>query len=79
MHDYNPAAAEGAIRRTAEVIARRDVNAVEKALQKLREDADGGQNTMPAMMEAVRAYATIGEITAALKEVFGEFSEPVNI
>jgi methylmalonyl-CoA mutase N-terminal domain/subunit len=32
---------------------------------------------MPAMLEAVRAYATVGEITGVLKEVFGEFKEPV--
>jgi methylmalonyl-CoA mutase N-terminal domain/subunit len=32
---------------------------------------------MPAMMDAVRAYATLGEITKTLKGVFGEFKEPV--
>ena len=79
LHPYNPQQADESIRRTAEVIARRDTEVVEKTLQRLREDASSGQNTMPAMMEAVRAYATIGEITAALKEVFGEFSEPVNL
>ena len=79
LHPYNPQQADESIRRTAEVIARRDTEVVEKTLQRLREDASSGQNTMPAMMEAVRAYATIGEITATLKEVFGEFSEPVNL
>jgi methylmalonyl-CoA mutase N-terminal domain/subunit len=32
---------------------------------------------MPAMLQAVRAYATVGEITGVLKQVFGEFREPV--
>jgi methylmalonyl-CoA mutase N-terminal domain/subunit len=34
---------------------------------------------MPYLIEAVRHYATLGELTALLKEVFGEFREPVNI
>ena len=34
---------------------------------------------MPAAFEAVRAYATLGEMTAVMKEVFGEFSEPVRL
>ena len=32
---------------------------------------------MPAVIEAVKAYATVGEITAVLKEVYGEYQEPV--
>ena len=34
---------------------------------------------MPAILEATRAYATIGEITQVLREVFGEFREPVTL
>ena len=34
-------------------------------------------NLMPAIMQAVTAYATVGEITAVLKEVFGTYQEPV--
>ncbi len=79
LHEYNSAAAEDAIRRTAEVIARRDSNAVKAALEKVRNAASSDQNLMPSLMEAVRAYATIGEITGVLKDVFGKFPEPVNL
>jgi methylmalonyl-CoA mutase N-terminal domain/subunit len=34
---------------------------------------------MPAILEAVRAYATLGEINGALKDVFGEHKEPVKV
>ena len=34
---------------------------------------------MPHVMEAVRAYATVGEMTSVLKDVFGEFEEPVGL
>jgi methylmalonyl-CoA mutase N-terminal domain/subunit len=34
---------------------------------------------MPYLIEAVKQYATLGEMTALLKEVFGEFREPVSI
>ena len=47
------------------------------ALARVRDDAQSGVNLMPAMLQAVRAYVTVGEITGVLKEVFGEFKEPV--
>src|SRR3989304_1291790 len=79
LHPYNPQQADESIRRTAEVIARRDTEVVEKTLQRLRDAASSDQNLMPSLLEAVRAYATLGEITGVLKEVFGEFSEPVKL
>ena len=79
LHPYDPKQAEESIRRTAEVIAARDSGTVDSALQKVRDAARDGQNTMPALIEAVRAYATIGEITKTLKEVFGEYAEQVRL
>ncbi len=79
LHTYNPDQAEDAIRRTAEVIARRDSSAVKAALEKVRAAAGSDQNLMPSLMEAVRAYATLGEITGVMKDVFGKFPEPVNL
>ena len=49
----------------------RDDRAVADALARLREVARGEDNTMPAIIEAVRAYATVGEISRALADVFG--------
>jgi methylmalonyl-CoA mutase, N-terminal domain len=55
----------------------RDAGAVANALEKLRQAAKNDQNTMPATIEAVRAYATLGEICAALRDVYGIYEEPV--
>jgi methylmalonyl-CoA mutase N-terminal domain/subunit len=55
---------------------RRDKGAVAKALDSLRMVAQRGDNTMPATIEAVRAYATLGEICSALRDVYGIYEEP---
>ncbi|MCS6817897.1 MAG: methylmalonyl-CoA mutase family protein [Blastocatellia bacterium] len=56
--------------------ARRDNARVQRTLEALKEAARGTENTMPYILECVRAYATLGEICDALKEVFGEYQEP---
>jgi methylmalonyl-CoA mutase N-terminal domain/subunit len=55
---------------------KRDKGSVEKALDSLRMAAQRGDNTMPATIEAVRAYATLGEICSALRDVYGIYEEP---
>ena len=77
LHEYKPEATEEQLRRLAQVKAERDTNAVQAALSRVRDDAQANVNLMPAMLQAVRAYATVGEITGVLKQVFGEFREPV--
>lgn len=57
----------------AEVRAHRDPLAVEATLARLRADAVDGTNIIPSTIDAVKAYATVGEITAALTEVFGHY------
>jgi methylmalonyl-CoA mutase N-terminal domain/subunit len=54
----------------------RDSAAVANALEKLRRAALDEENTIPATIEAVRAYATLGEICAALRDVYGIYEEP---
>jgi methylmalonyl-CoA mutase N-terminal domain/subunit len=56
--------------------AGRDGGAVSNALEKLKQAAVAGENTMPATIEAVRAYATLGEICDALRDVYGLYEEP---
>ena len=56
----------------------RDSNRVEKALAQLGEDARSGRNVMPATIEAVKAYATVGEIVAVLGSVFGSWKPSAN-
>lgn len=45
-------------------------------LDTVRKAAASEENVMPAIIEAVEAYATMGEICGALKDVFGEYKEP---
>jgi methylmalonyl-CoA mutase N-terminal domain/subunit len=56
--------------------ARRSNEAVKQTLAALKEAARGTENTMPYILDCVRAYATLGEICDALKSVFGEYQEP---
>src|SRR6267142_4434225 len=56
--------------------SRRDAGAVANALEKLKLAARNAENTMPATIEAVRAYATLGEICSALRDVYGIYEEP---
>lgn len=72
-----PATAEEAIRTLDEVRRRRDAVRWQAALAALRADAEAGRNTMPALIEAARARASIGEITAALASVFGRNTSTV--
>jgi methylmalonyl-CoA mutase N-terminal domain/subunit len=55
---------------------RRDSGQVANALEKLKQAAHNDENTMPATIEAVRAYATLGEICDALRDVYGLYEEP---
>jgi methylmalonyl-CoA mutase N-terminal domain/subunit len=52
---------------------------VKQSLDKLFDDADKKQNLMPSIIEALKAYATIGEITEVLRSVYGEYKELIII
>jgi methylmalonyl-CoA mutase, N-terminal domain len=62
-------------RRLAQVKADRDAARVEAALAAVDEAARGDANVVPPIVEAVRAYASVGEISDGLRRVFGEFRE----
>ncbi len=57
------------------VRAARDESAVRAGLARLQEAARGDANVMPLLLDAVRAYTTIGEMCDALREVWGEYEE----
>ncbi|MDR7483051.1 MAG: methylmalonyl-CoA mutase family protein [Armatimonadota bacterium] len=67
------------IERTRRVRAERDGTEVARRLEALRRAAAGADNTMEYILECVRAYATLGEICGVLREVYGEYREPVII
>jgi len=65
------------VERLNRIRSERDNAKVQDALQALRNvAADPNANTMPALIDAVRVYATVGEISDALREVFGTYQEP---
>ncbi len=53
----------------------RDNEKVKRALERVRKAAEGDENLMPPIIDAVRVYATVGEISDVLREVFGEYTE----
>ena len=69
----DPGLEERQIQRLRALRERRDSARVDRALEELRALAARGENTVPAILEAVRAYATVGEICSTLKEVWGEY------
>ncbi|MCK4765113.1 MAG: methylmalonyl-CoA mutase [Candidatus Aminicenantes bacterium] len=76
FHPYDPGAADGQKKRLQEVKSTRDEKAVQEALAKLKQAAQGKENVMPFILQAVRSYATLGEMTGVFRQVFGEFREP---
>jgi methylmalonyl-CoA mutase N-terminal domain/subunit len=64
------------LKRLAELRATRDPGAVGQALDRLRIACQGTESTMPFLLDAVRAYATLGEIVSVMKEVYGVYQEP---
>ena len=72
-----PDTERGQVARLRAVRERRDNTSVRNRLDELKQRARGSDNLMPTLLECVRAYATEGEIMAALKEVFGVYREPI--
>ena len=77
FHPYREDEARKQLQRLQDTRARRDSSAVRQTLESLRVAARGGDNVMPFAMDAVEAYATVGEICGVFKDVFGAFREPV--
>jgi methylmalonyl-CoA mutase N-terminal domain/subunit len=55
--------------------ALRDSRAVTKALEQLEHAARGTENLMPGILQAVEAYATVGEISDVFRRIHGEYQE----
>lgn len=70
---------ERQIARLEKMKAARDNEAVKAALEKLREAAKGTENLMPYLIDAVKTYATLGEICGVLREEFGEYKQSGSI
>ena len=77
LHRFSEEACAEQIQRLGRVRARRDESVVDRALREVVASAKDGRNVMPPMVEAVKAYATVGELTHCLVEVYGRYQEPV--
>ena len=77
MHPYDAAETRSQIDSLDTVRAGRDAAAAAEALARIGEAARTGRNVMPAIVEAVKAYVTVGEITGQLAAVHGRYREPV--
>jgi methylmalonyl-CoA mutase N-terminal domain/subunit len=75
----DPAGEQAQVERVRTVRAERDVGAWEAALRRVEEAARGTDNLVPPILEAVHAYATVGEISDRLRAVWGEYREHVTI
>ena len=64
------------IERLKKLKNRRNKDEVRQILDRVRQVAGSQENVMPVLIEAVKAYATVGEISDALRDVFGEYKEP---
>ena len=65
--------------RLADVKDERDEEAVEAALAEVEEAAYSGENVMPAIIEAVKVYATMGEIMGVFEDYYGSYQETVSV
>lgn len=74
--EMDPRGYERQVGRLAKLRLARDNERVGETLAALRQAAEGTENTMPYILDAVRAYATLGEITDVFREVFGVYQEP---
>ena len=74
--EMDPQGYQRQVTRLQQVRQERDCGRVGQALDRLRLACQGSENTMPFILGAVRAYATLGEIVDVMKEVFGRYQEP---
>jgi len=76
--EINPASEQGQVKALQALRAKRDNAKVEAALTELHRVAASGENIMDACIEAVKAYATVGEIVKELRKVYGKWQPTRN-
>lgn len=73
LYRMNPELARQQVDRLKALRQKRDTEKVNRALAVLKQEAQGDRNLMPFILDAVKSYATVGEICNTLREVFGEY------
>lgn len=79
IHHHDREKSDDKIKKLQKLREQRSTEKANRSLDELRSACERNDNLMPYILEAVKAYATVGEINSAMKEVFGEFKEPVVI
>jgi methylmalonyl-CoA mutase N-terminal domain/subunit len=75
----DPAVRISQIEKLKKLKSERDEEEVKKGLAQLKRAAGGTANLMPPIFEAVKAYATLGEICDVLREIFGEYQQVTTV
>lgn len=75
----DPATSQRQVERLKEVRLSRNQGSVSETLQELRSAAQSDQNLMPCILNAVKAYATLGEVCGVLRDVFGEYQQQITL
>ncbi len=79
LHEFDPKVQDAQVERLNKVKTERDTDGAQKTLVTLRDKAaNTTENLMPYIMDCVRAYCTVGEMSNTFREVFGEFKEPLD-
>ncbi|MGO4886520.1 methylmalonyl-CoA mutase [Anaerobacillus sp. MEB173] len=76
IYQPDPNILQRQLNRLKELKLERSNSEVNKAISALKRGAEGNVNLMPLLIDAVRVGATVGEMTGAMREIFGEFNEP---
>ena len=79
LYRTDPEAENAQVRGLEALRRERDSRSVSAALARLRDAALGEENLLPPILQAVKAYATVGEICGVLREVFGEYKAPTGL
>lgn len=77
FHPYNQAAADNQVKKLKRIKTARNDEKVQEYLAAIKADAEAGKNLMPSIIAAVKEYVTVGEIVQVMKDVYGEFDEPI--
>ena len=76
LHSPDPSVANAVKKEISDLRSQRDGKSLLRALDDLKSMASEGGNLMPSTLEAIRSLATVGEVSGALREVFGEWQAP---
>ncbi len=75
LYEPDPGFERKKVRGLTDLKRKREHNLVESCLNEIREVSRGSDNVMPALIKAVKAHVTLGEIIDVMRDVFGEFRE----